>query len=78
MWPFKGKCKTTLEEFAASQPPAPCGDQREHTYWVMQGWPCPVCAANKQRAEEEATEDRMAEKIAAAVVRLLNSADRAS
>ena len=73
MWPFKKKPRMTQAEYAATRPPAPCGNQTEHVYWTeLQGMRCPACAAIKDRKRKEDDENRMAEKIAAAVVRMMN------
>jgi len=45
MWPFKKTPKLSLEEWAATKPPAPCGNQKEHYFWTeIECWPCPICA----------------------------------
>ena len=63
----------TTEEYAATKPPAPCGNQTEHVFWTeIQGMSCPVCAGIARQKRQEEDEDRMAEKIAAAVVRQLS------
>lgn len=78
MWFFKRKPTMTTAEYAATRPPAPCGDQKEHVFWTeLQGWPCPVCSgiAKQKRAMED--ENHMAEKIAAAVVRQMDKRSNA-
>ena len=67
MWPFKRKLKISFEDFAATQPPAPCGNQVKHVFAEVHGLKCHVCAI----LEREQDENRLAEKIAAAVMRLL-------
>lgn len=71
MWPFTNKKPTmTLAEYATTRPPAPCGNQTEHVRWTeFEGMRCPACAAKAERERKERDENRMAEKIAAAVVR---------
>lgn len=49
--------------------PVPCGDAETHWHWRDLGWSCPACAAKSARERKERDENRMAEKIAAAVVR---------
>lgn len=73
MWPFKSKPAMTVEEYAATRPPAPCGEQTKHVFWTeMENMTCPVCEAKANRVRREKDEDRMAEKIAAAVIRQMN------
>lgn len=31
---------------------APCGDVKEHFYWVDDGWPCQYCLAMRQSADQ--------------------------
>ena len=73
MWPFKRKTKITaipMEEYAKTRPVAPCGIQKEHVFWTeIQGMPCPMCAAQREIERKEQDENRMADKIAEAVVR---------
>lgn len=71
MWPFKQRSKPMTEEaYAATRPPAPCGNQKDHVFWTeLNGLPCPHCADLGAQKRQEDTENRMAEKIAAAVVR---------
>lgn len=74
MWPFKKTPKLSLEEWAATKPPAPCGNQKEHYFWTeIECWPCPICAKIKEQKQKEEDENRMAEKIAAAVVKKLQT-----
>ena len=74
MWPFEKRQKMTVEEYAATRPEAPCGNQKEHVYWTeFQSTACPVCAAKAELERKEQKENRLAEKIAAAVVRHLNT-----
>lgn len=74
MWPFSRKPKLSLEEWAATKPLAPCGYQKEHFYWTeIEGWPCPKCARIEREKQKSAEEDRMAEKVALAVVRQLHA-----
>lgn len=74
MWPFKQKKKLTDEEYAASKPEAPCGEQTEHYFWTdFYNFPCPVCKAISEKKKKEEDENRMAEKIATAVIRQLNA-----
>lgn len=73
MWPFKRKPVMTQEEYAATRPPPPCGEQTKHVFWTeIQGMRCPVCAGIANRMHKEEAENRMAEKIAAAVVRQMS------
>ena len=67
MWPLKRKLKISFEDFAATRPPAPCGDQTRHVYAEIHGLKCDRCYT----LEREREENRLAEKIASAVVRLL-------
>jgi hypothetical protein len=70
MWPFKHKPAITTEEYAATRPPAPCGEQTKHVFWTeIQGMKCPICAGKEKREQQEQDENRMAGKIAAEVVR---------
>ena len=63
----------TMEEYAATRPPAPCGQQKEHVFWTeIEGFPCPRCGAIEEFKRRDADENRMAEKIAVAVLRQLN------
>jgi|GEM_PF-6208806 len=73
IWPFKKTKKITLEEYAATQPIPPCGEPVEHWEWILQiGMSCPMCDGKKRKEQEEIDENRMAEKIAAAVVKILD------
>ena len=79
MWPFKKREKPmTEEEYAATRPPAPCGKQKEHVFWTeLNGMSCPVCAAIEDRKRKEEDKNRMAEKIAEAVVRKMQAPSNA-
>lgn len=57
IWPFKPKApRLSMEEYAAQQPPAPCGQQTTHYSWEhFESMTCPACAS-KQKAEREAVE----------------------
>lgn len=79
MWPFKKRDKPmTVEEYAAPWPPAPCGNQKEHIFWEeLNDTRCPVCAGIERRKRKEEDENRMAEKIAAAVVRKIQTPSNA-
>jgi hypothetical protein len=69
MWPFKKRVRQTMEEFAATFPPAPCGEQTLHYEWEKTlGMTCPRCAGMKEAARKEAAEDRLAEKTAKLVL----------
>lgn len=69
-WPFKRKPKISFEEWASTQPAAPCGYQNDHYFWEeIEGWPCPRCAAMEKSKLEVENENRLAEKIAAALYR---------
>lgn len=50
------------------RPPASCGHDDDHYYFVDIGWGCPRCFAKAEAArkykEEEATLNRLADKIA--------------
>ena len=76
MWPFN---KTPKRGKGLNNSPtavAPCGKQKEHDYWTQeQSMACPVCAGIEYRKQKGIAEDRMAEKIAAAVVRQLKESD---
>lgn len=68
-WPFKRRPVQTMEQLAAQQPPAPCGQQTEHYFWeLIEGMPCPGCLARKQMRKEQAEREQMAQLIADAVV----------
>lgn len=70
MWPFKKREKMTLEQYAATRPAAPCGEQTTHVEWTeIHGMPCPKCARIARDKKKDADESRMAEKIAAALIR---------
>lgn len=77
MWPFK-KAKTkamTAEEFAATFPPAPCGEQTEHYEWTeIMGMACPVCAVQKAKREQEHYMEQLADKIAKRVLKAIKEA----
>ncbi|MFZ2404406.1 MAG: hypothetical protein WAW41_04665 [Methylobacter sp.] len=74
MWPFKPKPIMTAEEYALTRPPAPCGQQTKHIFWTeIEGMKCPVCASNNARELREQDENRLAEKIAAIVVRKMSA-----
>lgn len=78
IWPFKRKPAIPFSELAAQQPPAPCGNQYEHYRWKMvEGMPCPACAADRARAQKLADDERMADLIAAKVAAKLKEPDRA-
>lgn len=78
MWPFKRQPTMTTEEYAATRPPAPCGNQKEHVFWTeIEGLGCPVCAGIKKRKKQMEDENRMAEKIAAAVIRQMDERSNA-
>lgn len=73
MWPFKKKPVMTEEEYAATRPPAPCGDQKTHVHWTeLEGRPCPICTRIEKEQQALKAEDRLAEKIANAVMRKLH------
>lgn len=73
MWPFKRRPVLTMEELAAQQPPAPCGQQTTHWQWeLVDGMPCPVCVANRRHAEKQAEQKNLAKMIADEVVRQLS------
>lgn len=68
-WPFKRRPVQTMEQLAAKQPPAPCGQQTEHYFWTLiEGGRCPCCLAQAQRLREQAEREQMAQLIADAVV----------
>lgn len=69
IWPFKKRKVQTVAEYAATQPMPKCGKPETHYRWKLEGWSCPACASIEQRTKAQADEDRMAEKIAAAVAR---------
>lgn len=72
-WPFKRRPVQTMEQLAAEQPPAPCGEQTEHYFWTLiEGMPCPGCAARKQMRREQREREQMAQLIADAVVARLH------
>ena len=55
------------------QPPAPCGNDKEHYYWIGIGWSCPVCLGKRQRAEQLAKEERDLDRLASKIASRLNS-----
>ena len=65
IWPFKRTPRQGREEYAAAQPPAPCGQQQTHHMWLLDGMPCPACAAVKSRKRKDAELDALADKIVA-------------
>ena len=76
MWPFKKSIP--YSEVVKSYPPAPCGEQYKHYYWKeIEHFPCPHCLAVKHaKREHEAKlreEDRLADKIACAIVSKLSA-----
>lgn len=75
IWPFKRKEVLTFADYVAAQPVPPCGDAKLHYAWHLNGVPCTTCAVNAERARKEADENRMAEKIAAAVVKKIKEAE---
>ncbi len=72
MWPFNRVKPPTLAERAALKPPVPCGQQVAHYEWEWDmGMSCPMCAGQKARAKKDADDQRMADRIATAVVKRL-------
>lgn len=73
IWPFKKRYKSG--GLVQPKPPAPCGEDAEHYFWVEDGWPCPLCAAletaKRERVREIAGQDELAERIANKVIKKL-------
>jgi hypothetical protein len=66
IWPFKSKPRSSMAEYAAQFPPAPCGEQEMHYEWShFQAMPCPACAAIKSNQRKDAELDALADKIVA-------------
>lgn len=77
MWPFNTKPEITFEEYVSSLPMPICGDKVEHYEWRLKlRMPCPMCVAKKQNEQKEIDENRLAEKIAMEVVRLLDMSNK--
>lgn len=75
MWPFSKKPKMSMEEYAATRPPAPCGEQKTHVYWKeIERTTCPACAAKAAQEEKRRDMERLAEEIAQRVVAKLKEA----
>lgn len=55
IWSFKPKQpRMTMDEYAAHQPPAPCGAQTVHYQWEhFEAMGCPRCAAKRKDEREE-------------------------
>jgi hypothetical protein len=55
------------EKLLEARPPSPCGNDKDHYFWVEEGWACPRCHAVNMNAkkykDEEAKLDRLADKI---------------
>lgn len=72
-WPLRREPKPTIEEIIAREPMPPCGAPRTHYEWEMfDGMPCPLCTRKEQDDARAEKQDILAEKIAEAVVRILN------
>lgn len=71
VWPFKRAPRITLDEAIADKPMPPCGRKREHYNLIFQGVVCPRCAAKEQQEQKMRDEDRLADKIAVRVARIL-------
>jgi len=71
IWPFKKRKALTIAEYAELQPMPACCDPETHYYWKLQGYSCPTCSANAKLSKAESDQNRLAEKIATAVVRKL-------
>lgn len=52
----------------APRPPAPCGNDDEHYWWVSDHWPCPICAGNHDRIARKNAKEDQADLIASKVV----------
>lgn len=77
MWPLKKRERMTVEEFVATKPPAPCGDQKTHYYWTeIEGWKCPCCAAIEKQQREQKERELLANMIADAVIAKMNNPPR--
>lgn len=75
MRPFKRKPVKTWDEVAATFPPALCGRQAEHWRWKkLEGLPCPVCKADKARADAVRERELLADAIATRVAEKLRNA----
>jgi hypothetical protein len=64
VWPFKQKRKLTFEEYAASRPKAPCGNQLMHVWGELNGLRCYAC----ERIEKSNLENEFVEKIVTIVI----------
>lgn len=73
-WPFKRMPVQTMAEHVANLPDVECGNKEEHYLWEhFEGMTCPKCAGIRERRRKLADEDRLATKIAAAVVERMKS-----
>lgn len=69
IWPFKKQKVISMEEYVSDKPMPPCGEKITHYHWTdFEGWKCPICAKDEEKAREEERENRMARKIAEQVV----------
>jgi hypothetical protein len=73
IWPFKRLPAQTLDEAAAKEPMPRCGRPADHLNWRLNGVSCPMCARIRTDEKLEKDENRMAEKIAVAVVQKMNA-----
>ncbi len=73
LWPFKKRQVMTQEEWLASKPMPPCGHKELHYHWehTVGSFPCPKCTAIREQRAKEEKENRLADKIAERVVKLL-------
>jgi hypothetical protein len=40
-----------------------CRDQKEHDYWVRQGWACPLCCADQAKQDRVNDRDALADTV---------------
>ena len=68
-WPFPRTPKPTWAERVAHKPDPPCGQKESHYDWEYNlGMPCPMCAGIEERKQKMEDEDRLARKIAKAIM----------
>lgn len=75
-WPFKRTPRITLDEAIAGEPMPPCGRKREHYNYIFLGGQCPHCTAKEKHEQKMRDEDRLADKIAVRVARILARATK--
>jgi hypothetical protein len=68
-WPFKRKKTITFSEYVDSLADVDCGEKLTHYHWTISvGMSCPLCARNEEQRRKEEDEDRLARKIAQAIL----------